>query len=143
MHVIYTPEGEEPQKFEFTKRVQSNKAVLIEKLYGKKFVEFFADLRAGQPSVKAIQVLLWHLQSQIHPALRLEDVSFYTDEVELQLTAEEIDELEKDLEKAPGSTEDKENAVKYLHMEREKAVERDGDLGKVKSKSSMKVTGTP
>lgn len=73
MRVIYRPEGEQPQTWEFkTGRVLQSQAELIEKRAGCNYEEWAMALQAG--NAKARRVLLWHLQCRTHGLLRIEDL---------------------------------------------------------------------
>jgi hypothetical protein len=88
--VTYTPEGTEPQTWTWSPgRVLVSEAGIVEKVYGKSWEVFAAEVQQG--SAQARRVLLWHLQRRAHPMLRFEDaVDFYADELVIEYDASEL-----------------------------------------------------
>lgn len=73
MIVNYAPADGEASEWEFRPRdVPASKAEMIERRAGLRFEEWANEVIAG--SAKARRVLLWHLLTLKHPAVRFEDV---------------------------------------------------------------------
>jgi hypothetical protein len=97
MIVNYRPDGQESQTWNFQpSKVRESRIEMIErrlgKLVGEKggvpFDQFQAELMQGSASAR--RVLLWHLLSQTHPTLRIEDVDPLREELDVQATKQEL-----------------------------------------------------
>lgn len=89
MIVKYTPEGGAPVEYEFhARRVKASVAEMIERRAGMRFEEWANEILAG--SATARRVLLWHLFTREHPAIRFEDVDFAYGELEIENNLSEL-----------------------------------------------------
>ena len=91
MLVTYKPEdGSEPTVWTWSPgRVLVSEAAIAEKVYGKSWELFAAEVQQG--SAAARRVLLWHLQRRAHPMLRFEDApDFYADQLVIEYDATEL-----------------------------------------------------
>lgn len=105
MIVTYSPDGEEPQRFEFDpKRVRSVQAEVIEKKFDGTWEKF--RLAVFEGSAKARRVLLWHLLKTQHVTLRLEDVDFALGELLVEMTRGELTEFREAAVKSTSITEE-------------------------------------
>lgn len=147
MFLTYTPEGGEPQRFEFRPgRVRLARAEMIEKRFAQLTNQKPATfegwrMAVQQGSAAARRVLLWHLLSETHPTLKIEDVDPYDDEVVLEYSKAELTELRAALEKAPGIPEDQ-LAVMLAQMDVEIMTAEEDGSGKANSKTSDVGTGS-
>lgn len=121
MIVDYIPEGEEPQRFEFRPgRMRLAACAQIEfqykKLAGepKTYQQFVEDIKTG--SAVARRVLIHHLLRRQHPAIRIDDVDPYEDEIVLTFHKAELQELRALVEKA-SNVPDKETVLARLDDE--------------------------
>lgn len=93
MYLVYAPQGQAEQRWHYNPgRLLVPEMKLIEKTSGFRWGEFQQELLMG--SVTALQALLWTYLRRQHPALKVEDVVFYGDEVQL---IKDQDELAADL----------------------------------------------
>ncbi|MFF0469328.1 hypothetical protein ACFYPX_18090 [Micromonospora zamorensis] len=124
MHVTYTPEGGTAQRWDFNPgRVRAAEAELIEKRYGKAWDQFRADVQTG--SMKARRVLLWHLLRREHHTLRFEDVpDFYTDELLVEHSVDELTLMREKLAQADLPDGDRDQMLAMLDIELAEAAAR-------------------
>lgn len=100
MFLVYKPEGQEEQQWEFNPRkMRSSEAEEIEKVTGWDFAEFGQHLQKG--SQLALRALLWHYQRKTHPVLKFRDVDFGLDEVELRFDQDELAKAQELAEQMP------------------------------------------
>lgn len=89
MFLAYTPEGGEPQRWEFNPgKIRSDEAEAIERCTGWDWAEF--SVHVLNNSVLARRALLWTFLRRTHSVIRFEDVRFTLDEVELEFDAAEL-----------------------------------------------------
>lgn len=102
MYLVYKPEGQPERRWHYQPgRFRVPEMRLIEKTTGMRWKQFQGELEMG--SVAALQALLWTYQRREHPILKVEDVDFYADEVELVKDADELARDLEALEEAAGS----------------------------------------
>lgn len=148
MFLTYTPEGDQAQRFEFRAgRVRLARAQMIEKRYaelsGVKPATFEAwRMAVQQGSAAARRVLLWHLLSETHPQIKIEDVDPYEDEILLEYSKAELVEMRGALEKAPGIPEGDLN-IMLAQLDVEIMTAAEDGSGKASSSSSVEPTGSP
>jgi hypothetical protein len=147
MFVTYRPEGSEPEVYEFRPgRVRSMQAAMIEKRFAKLIGEKSATwdqfkIAVLQGSASARRVLLWHLQSLAHPTLRIEDLpDFYEEELLVEHSKSELEEMRESLEKAPGISEG-DLTIMLGKLDVEIMTAREGGGGKAPSATSSDATG--
>lgn len=135
MLVTYTPEGEKPQTWTWTPgRVKVSEAAIVEKVYGKSWEVFAAEVQQG--SARARQVLLWHLHRRAHPLLKFEDaVDFYADELTIEYDAGELRAMRDGLASAGLTGAEQEIAAAALDREIAEA-EAKGAVAEGKAASS-------
>lgn len=145
MFVTYTPEGQsEPQTWLFVPgKVRNSRASHIEKLFAKEYGErqTFEQFKVAvqQGSSPARRVLLWHLQQQNHPTLRIEDVDFAEGELTVEFTVSELVEMRDLIARMKGTDEaQREQMLAAIDMQMETAPEDDGG----KARPSSASTGT-
>ncbi|WP_412736966.1 hypothetical protein [Krasilnikovia sp. MM14-A1259] len=97
---MYKPDGQAERRWHVRLgRLPLPEMKMIQHAAGVKFGQFQQGLMAG--GVDELQALLWVYLRREHPTLRVEDVKFVLDEVQLQQDkdeiAEEIRVLEEDL----------------------------------------------
>jgi hypothetical protein len=74
--VTWRPDGEPEQVWQFDPDdIMESDAERIQKRFGGSYDTFASKVRDGDS--RARRILLWHLQRQTHPELRLEDVPDY------------------------------------------------------------------
>lgn len=94
LYLVYKPEGQAEQRWHYQPgRFRVPEMRLVEKVTGFRWKQFQGELEMG--SIVALQALLWTYQRRQHPALKIEDVDFAADEVEL---VKDVDELAADLQ---------------------------------------------
>jgi hypothetical protein len=146
MYVTYRPEDGDEQRWEFDPaRVRASKAEMIEKRYGDSWDQWQHALQAGNMSAR--RVLLWHLMSLDHMALRFEDVpDFYAGELEIEFTAAELRTLRAGVEKSRMTDAEKAPLLAAIDTEIDEAVLRDIERGVVeegKAPSKRSGASTP
>lgn len=139
MLITYTPEDNpaDRKSWEFIPgRVRQSEAAMIEKRYGQNWDKFVADIQGG--NMTARRVLLWHLTRREHPALKFEDTpDFYADEVVLEHTVSELQDIRARVEKAGLPAADTETALTLIDKQISDAEERD-DLGGSSGKATSR-----
>lgn len=149
MKVVYTPEGQAVQEWNFRPdRIRESRAEMIErryaKLIGEKSVPFEQFRMAVlQDEASARRVLLWHLRSLEHPTLRIEDVDFLRGELKITASKAELGELRLALETA-GGLEEQQREMMLAAIDAQMATAPDDDdAGKALSPISGDATGSP
>jgi hypothetical protein len=133
--VTYKPEGVDPTVWTWSPgRVLVSEAGIVEKVYGKSWEMFAAEVQQG--SALARRVLLWHLQRRAHPMLRFEDaVDFYADELTIEYDAGELRAMRDGLTSAGLSGTEQEIALAAIDREIAEAEAR-GAVAEGKAESS-------
>lgn len=145
MFVTYAPEdGSPPQTWDFKPgRVRASRAAMLERRYTKLAGEsktwdaFKADVLRG--SADARRVLLWHLVTLEHPTTRIEDVDPTEDELLVEMSRAELEDMRAEVEK----TRTLDEATKTMILDKldeELESARDDDSGKAFSPTSPTVT---
>lgn len=145
MYVTYTPDGGEPQRWEFRPgRVRASRAAMLERRYSKlaggdtkTWDQFKADIQRG--SADARRVLLWHLISMDHPTVRIEDVDPTEDELLVEHSRTELAELRAEVARTK-AIDDEQREMILTRLDEEIATAPDDDAGKAPSTTSE--TGT-
>lgn len=135
MLVTYKPEGSEPQTWTWTPgRVLVSECAIVEKVYGKPWEAFAAEVQQG--SARARRVLLWHLHRRAHPMLRFEDaVDFYADQLTVDYDAGELRAMRDGLASTGLTGAEQEIAMAALDREIAEA-EAKGAVAEGKAESS-------
>lgn len=147
MFVSYQPEGStEARRWEFRPgRIRESRAEMLERRYAKLIGEKsvpFEQFRMAilQDQASARRVLLWHLLNLDHPTLRIEDVDPLRDELTVEASRSELEELRITLAGAPGMDEAQRDTMLAM-IDAQIAAAPDDDAGKAPSASSALVTG--
>lgn len=146
MFVTYHPEGSsEPTKWTFVPgRVRNSRSSMIEKMYGKTsgakatFEMWKLDVQQG--SAAARHVLLWHLQSLEHHTLKLEDVDFAEEELVVEFSKAELEEM-RDAITAAKSIDEAQREMMLATIDAQLETAED-DGGKARSIGSSSPTGS-
>lgn len=107
MYLIYTPEGQEEQRWVFQPgRLRTAEMIAIERRTGglKYGTEFKDALMRGDTLAR--KALLWTLLRRTHHTISFDDVDFYDDELKLVLDRDELAAEIAALEEFAGVTED-------------------------------------
>lgn len=119
MQLIYTPEGAEPQRFDFRPgKLLSPEAEKIEELTGWSYMEFGEHLMKG--SVKAYHALLFIFLRRQDPRISYDSVQFTFDEVDLDFDHDEQAQMIEELQRKraeEGLDEDTERILNQLMAE--------------------------
>jgi hypothetical protein len=118
VYLVYKPEGQPEQRWHYQPgRFRVPEMRLVEKTTGMRWKEFQGELEMG--SIVALQALLWTFQRRQHPTLKVEDVDFAADEVELVKDADELAADLQTLEEAAGSMpeRDREAGIAYTRLQ--------------------------
>jgi hypothetical protein len=131
MYLVYQPEGQdEPTKFKYNPRkLMSAEREMVEKKSGKNFSQFTSDVLAG--NARDRRVLLFMYLKRTNPQLRFEDVDFAWDELTLQHSKGELQEMKDKISEAYADDKDLPNMLAELDRQIESAYE-DDDEGKAK-----------
>lgn len=116
MRITYTPEGADPQVFEFKPgKLMSPEAEAIERHTGLTYKQFTEAL--GETSVLATHALLYVFLKRGNPTLKYDQIQFCMDEIEIDLDDDEaanaITELRRRQADRP-LTDDEAEAMKQL-----------------------------
>jgi hypothetical protein len=122
VHVTYTPEDGDVQRWEFDPgRIRRSEAEICEKRYGKNWDQFRAAVVTGE--ARARSVLLWHLLRREHHTLRFEDTpDFYMDELLVEHTQGELLTLRERVLKANLPDDEREQVLTALDLELSDAI---------------------
>lgn len=116
MRITYTPEGAEPQVFEFKPgKLMSPEAEAIERHTGMTYKGFTDAL--GETSMLATHALLWVFLKRKDPTLKYDAVQFCMDEIDFGLDDDEATEAITELHRRQGDrplTDDEAVALKML-----------------------------
>lgn len=93
MYLVYQPEGDEqPQRWKYNPRkLMSAERELLERKTGKNFTEFTKDVVAGSSVCR--RALLYVFLKRAHAKLRYEDVDFAWDELRLEYSKGELQQI--------------------------------------------------
>lgn len=145
MFVTYKPEDGDERRWTFDPgRVRASKAEMIEKRAGQSWDQWRVAVQAG--SIAARRVLLWHLLTLDHPTFRWEDTpDFYADELVIEHSVAELNEVRARVDKANLSAEEKEAFYALFDQELTEAMAREeaGAAGKAPSNSGASGTPSP
>jgi hypothetical protein len=146
MFLDYRPDGGEVQRFEWLPgRVRSTEAAQLERSYSKLAGErrTYDQLKSDviQGSIVARRVVLHYLLRKQHPVLRIEDVDPFEDEIDMQFSKDELEDILERTEKSDAvSDSEKEMLVAGLRQEIAEAPESERS-GKAPSPTSETATG--
>lgn len=117
--LTYTPEGAEPKVWDFSfGRLLSPERIAIEKLTGLGWTEVQRGFFENRGVV--VHALLWIMLKRDIPTLRADQVEFCDDEIELDLTDDEVAEAVEGMRAAGDLT--REQAEALAEMEARLAV---------------------
>lgn len=93
MYLVYRPEGaEEPQRFKYLpRRLMSGDREMLERRTDRNYSEFTKDVVAGNSLCR--RALLFMFLRREHKGLRFEDVDFAWDELELEYSKGELQQM--------------------------------------------------
>lgn len=140
MLVLYRPEGQEEQRFEFRPgQLRLSEQAQVEKIYRrltgdkKSFLQVMEDMKEGD--AVAVRVVLHFVLKRVHPVLRIEDVDPTGDEVEIRYSRAELEEVRDNIASAPDFPE-KEMLLARLDMDIAMAPDDNGEPGKATGSAS-------
>lgn len=139
MILKYSPEGQEPQEFQF--KPGKLRVIEMEALQKKTGMPYGTQFKAKllQGDAVARRALLWLMLRRQHPTYRWEDVDFADDELVLERDRDEVVEEIAEVEQFAGiPDEDREVALAVLRHQLETAPE---PLGKAPSPTGDGSTG--
>lgn len=148
MFVTYIPEDSpaDKQEWEFRPgKLRESQAERIEKRYARLLGEKSVALeqfRMGvlQQQASARRVLLWHLLSLDHPTIRIEDVDPIRDEVEVEASKAELEDLRSAVLAMTGLDEMQRDLM-VASVDSQILEARGDGSGKALSRNSESVTG--
>lgn len=144
MYITYQPEDGQKQRWHFDpKRVRASKAEMIEKRFGQNWAQWLQVVQAG--GTKARRVLLWHLLTLEHPAMRFDDTpDFMVDELEVEHELHELRDIRERVAKANLPDDEKEPIFAGLDGEITEAMAREeAEEGKATSSNGESTTPSP
>ena len=120
MHVTYDPTDPadgEPAEWDIDlRRIRQSEAERIEKAFGGTKDQWDGAILTGDS--KARKVLLWHLMRREHPNMPLAAVpDFYTGELTVDLSLDDLRRLRKQLEQAPLTPDEKTDILERIDAE--------------------------
>lgn len=131
MFLVYQPDGsDEPTRWPYNPRkLMSAEREAIERRTGMTFAEFTAAVLKG--SSVARRALLWVMLKRDHPTLKYDTVDFAWDELKLEYSKQEYDQLIENAGDAPQLSGDERTAVlEGLRAEQATALEDPDQEGK-------------
>jgi hypothetical protein len=129
--LVYQPDGsDEPTRWPYNPRkLMSAEREAIERRTGMTFAEFTAAVLKG--SSVARRALLWVMLKRDHPTLKYDTVDFAWDELKLEYSKQEYDQLIENAGDAPQLSGDERTAVlEGLRAEQATALEDPDQEGK-------------
>lgn len=141
MILVYRPEGQEEQRWEFQLgRLRTAECEAIERRTGLDYdTEFREKLLKG--NIRARRALLWTMLRRTHHTIRYEDVDFAAAEVVLEFDLGEYQAMRDELAKAPG-VDDDQRAMALAVLDAEIArLSDEPSEGKAESGGSETATG--
>lgn len=129
MFLVYQPEGQdEPTRWRYNpKKLMSVEREDLERRTGRNFSEFTADVLKGNSLCR--RALLFTFLRRDHPKTRFEDVDFAWDELTLEYSRQEYEQMRaKALESMHG--DDLAAALAHFDKELETALDDSGEEGK-------------
>ncbi len=138
IHITYKPEDGERREWDFTPgRIRNSVASMIVNQFGGSYDEWKLGVQKNDP--KARKVLLWHLMTIEHQKLRFADVpDFYDDELVVEYSSAEIEDLRAKIEKSDLANKD--IVLAALEVDYNEALEREKEHplpGKANSSDSL------
>lgn len=129
MYVTYKPEDGQDKRWEFDPgRVRASKAEMIERRFGENWDNWKIAVQQG--NMKARRVLLWHLLTLEHPALRWEDTpDFLDEELDVDHSVAELQEIRDRVAKRVRTPGQHEEVLAALDYEITEAMARDEAAG--------------
>jgi hypothetical protein len=125
-------------------KVRTSQAAIVERMYAKLSGEkqTWESFKIGvlQGSATARRVLLWHLMLRDHPTTRIDDVDPTEDELLVEHSKSELQEMRDALEKAAGPSES-EMGLMLARLDVEIMTAREDGGGKAPSTPSENATG--
>lgn len=130
MYLVYQPEGtEEPRRWTYNPRkLMSAEREAIERQTGLMYSEFTQAVIQGSSICR--RALLYVMLKRDHPTTKWGDVDFAWDELRLEYSRGEFDQMIQDAEDSL-SGEQRDLAVQMFRAERETAYEDPSETGKV------------
>ncbi|MFD4660838.1 hypothetical protein ACFWP2_35075 [Kitasatospora sp. NPDC058444] len=128
MYLVYEPEGsDEPQRWKYQPtKLMSAERERLEKLTGRDFSAFTQAVLAGNSLAR--RALLFIFLKRQHPATRFDDVDFAWDELRLELSRAELEQVrEQAAETAPAD----QRAAVLAQLDKEIAEAYEDPEGKV------------
>ncbi|RSS51366.1 hypothetical protein [Streptomyces sp. WAC01280] len=129
MFLAYQPEGQsEPTRWRYNpRRLMTVERETIERLTGKNFTEFTTDVLQGNSLAR--RALLYTFLRRDHPKTKFEDVEFFWDELKLEYSKQEWEEMRaRAAENLVGA--EREQAITQFDAEIETAFDDTSDEGK-------------
>jgi len=145
--VTYKPDGSaEPTRWDFKPgRIRAVQSALLEKLFSKlsgekqTYEQFKAAVQQGSSAAR--RVLLWHLQSLDHPTLRIEDVDYAEDELLVEFSRGELEDMRETIAKVKGVDEEQRSLMLGAIDTQIESAQEDGG-GKARLTTSASGTGS-
>lgn len=128
MYLVYQPEGQEPQRWTYNpKKLMSVEREDLERRTDRNFSDFTKDVLAGNSLCR--RALLFTFLRRDHAKVRFEDVEFAWDELRLEYSKQEYEQMrEKVCESLHG--DELANALTQLDKEIETAYDDTAESGK-------------
>ena len=142
MILIYRPDGQEEQRWEFQPgKLRSAECEAIEKRTGMPYGSEFKE-KLLQGNTAARRALLWTMLRRTHHTLRYDDVDFADEEVQIDFDRDEWQRLYDELKDNVGLTdEEREFRLAMVGAEIAKLDAEDaGEVGKAESNDSVTAT---
>lgn len=96
MFLVYTPGEGDEQRWQYQPRkLMSVEREAIERATDRNFTQFTTDVLGGNSRCR--RVLLWTFMRREHRSLRLEDVDFAWDELRLEYSRQELQQMRSQL----------------------------------------------
>lgn len=125
MHIVYAPEGNDPQVWEFdADKVRSSVCEQIERTYGENYDAWATGVQRG--NARARRVLLWHLTRLDHPTLKYTDTpDFLRGELKVSYAVDELAAMRARVLKADVTDDQRQAALVAIDIDMTEAMERE------------------
>lgn len=129
MYLVYEPEGaEEPTRFKYNpKKLMSVEREMLERRTDRNFSKFTADVMEGNSLCR--RALLFLFLKREHPGTRFEDVDFAWDELRLEYSKSEYQQMREAMQQSLTGGE-LAAALEQIDREMETAYDDSEDEGK-------------
>jgi len=128
MYLVYTPDGGDEQRWSYNPRkLKATEREMLERKTERNFSQFTADALQGNSLCR--RALLFLFLRREHPRIRWDDVDFTWDELRLEYSRQELQQLREKVEETMNGSE-RDAALAKLDEEIDSAYDGGDEAGK-------------